>query len=79
MCLSPVAAEVLKRVHTTSAVEWNWLELPVEILPSEMPEQCKTVILALSQQDVQVRSVVVGGKSGSRDVVYPMPKGWTVG
>ena len=33
MCLSPVAAEVLKRVHTTSAVEWNWIEFSVKIVP----------------------------------------------
>ena len=36
-----------------------------------MPEACKTVCLA---ERVQVGFLVVGGSSGSRDVIYPSPK-----
>ena len=37
-------------------------------------EACKIVILALFPRDVQARSLVVGGKLGSRDVGYLIPK-----
>ena len=43
----------------------------------EMPPALKVVILALFLELVRVRSSVVGGKSGSRDVVYS--KSRTVG
>ena len=39
-----------------------------------MHEACKVVIPALILQDVRVRSLVVGGKLGSRDVGYTIPK-----
>ena len=37
----------------------------------KMLDACKIVILA---ERTQLRSLVVGGKSGSRDEVYPIPK-----
>ena len=42
----------------------------------EVPQARKTVSLA---GGVQATSLVVGDKSGSRDVGRPIPKGWTAG
>ena len=75
---SPVATEVQKCLHTTRVVEAGadrgHDDHDCKFRASEMSEVCTTVILTLFLQDVQVRSFVVGGKSGGCDVGCPIPK-----
>ena len=44
----------------------------------EVPEACKIVILAVFLRDARLRSRVVDGNPGSRDVVFSDSKSWTV-